>query len=76
MSNLKNRIVKEIEKNKTEYGFMGTGPVKITLILSDEEIKEMKEIEIDEHINELYTLKLEGNKLNVSYFTPTVVVRP
>jgi len=76
MSNLKNRIDKEIEKNKTEFGFMGTGPVKITLILSDEEITELKEIDIDEHINELYTLKLEGDKLYVSYFTPTVVVKP
>ena len=70
--NLKSKIIETIEKNKLEFGFMGTGPVKITLILSEEEIKEFKKIEIDEHINELYTLELEGNKLYVSYFTPQV----
>ena len=74
MSNLKDRINKSIEKNKSEFGFMGTGPVKITLIVSDEEIEEFKELEIDEHINELYTLELEGCKLYVSYFTPQIKV--
>ena len=72
MCNLESKIIKAIEKNKLDFGFMGTGSVKITLILSDEEIKQFKEIEIDEHINKLYTLELEGNKLYVSYFTPQI----
>ena len=76
MSNLKSRILEEIEKNKSQFGFMGTGAVKITLIVSDEEIKELKEMEIDEHINELYTWELEENKLYVSYFTPQVRAIP
>ena len=74
MCNLKSKIIETIEKNKLEFGFMGTGPVKITLIVSDEEIEEFKELEIDEHINELYTLELEGCKLYVSYFTPQIKI--
>ncbi len=76
MSNLKNKIVEAIEKNKTKYGFMGTGPVKIILTISDEEIKELKEMDITEQINEFYTWELEGNKLCISYFTPKVIVTP
>ena len=76
MSSLKNKIVEAIEKDKTKYVLMGTGPIKITLIVSDEEIKELKEMGITEQINEFYTWELEGNKLYVNYFTPKVVITP
>jgi len=66
MSNLKDRIEKLMVENKSSDGLMGVRPKKITLTVTDEEIKQLKGKDIHEHINEIYTWELEGHNLHVS----------
>lgn len=63
MKELKKRLIEGIENKAMMRGILGTTPVRITLVLTDEEIKKLGEIDISKH----YTLELEGNKLYVSH---------
>jgi len=63
MRELKKRIIEEVENKAMLRGILGTKSVKVTLVLSDEEIKKLDKMDISEH----YTWKLEGNKLYVSH---------
>lgn len=63
MMELKERIIKEIENKAMLRGILGTKVVKITLVLTDEEIKDFKTLDFGEH----YNLELEGNKLYISH---------
>ena len=63
MKELKKRIIEEIENKAMLRGILGTKSVKVTLVLSAEEIKKLEKMDISDH----YTWELEGNKLYVSH---------
>lgn len=63
MKELKERIIKGIKNKAKMRGLLSTNTVRITLILTDKEIKKLVQMDI----NEKYSWELEGNKLYVSY---------
>ena len=63
MKELKERIEKEIEKKVMKDGAMGTETVSITMTLTNDEMKEFKKIDFNNH----YSFDVEGNEVTVNY---------
>lgn len=63
MKKLMRRIKKEIKEKAKKYGTHGTENLSITLILTDSEIREFQNLNLDNH----YVYDLEGNELRINY---------
>lgn len=60
---LKERIEAQIEKEAMKTGAMGTETVSVILVLTQDEMKEYRQLELPAN----YYYELEGNELHVSY---------
>jgi len=67
MKRLMKKIKKEIKEKSKRYGISGTETLRVTLILSDNEIKEFQALEFDNH----YICDLEQNQLCINYVEET-----
>lgn len=65
MKNLINKIDTAIEINIMETGRMGTEPVTVVLVLSDEEREKFYDIE--KYDSPHYSWEFDGNELTISY---------
>jgi hypothetical protein len=63
MKELKERIEREIEKKAMKEGTMGTETVSITMNLTDDEMKEFKKIDFNNH----YGYDIQGNQVDINY---------
>jgi len=63
MKRLMRKVKKEIKVKAKKYGISGTETLKITLVLTEREIKEFTTMDFDNH----YICDLEGNILCINY---------
>lgn len=63
MKKLMKKIKREIKEKAKRYGIIGTETLRVTLILTDSEIKEFQALEFDNH----YICDLEQNQLCINY---------
>jgi len=63
MKKLMKRIKREIKEKAKKYGIIGTETLRITLVLTDSEIKEFETLNFDNH----YICDLEINQLCINY---------
>jgi len=57
------RIKREIKEKAKKYGIIGKDTLKVTLVLTDSEIKEFETLHLDNH----YICDLEDNELYINY---------
>ena len=63
MKKLMKRIKREIKEKAKKYGIMGTQTLRLTLELTDKEIKEFETMNFDNH----YICDLEEKELYINY---------
>lgn len=63
MKKLMKRIKREIKEKAKKYGITGTETLRLTLVLTDKEIKEFVALNFDNH----YICDLEENELYINY---------